>query len=62
MAKIKWYSYLLNEEGQPISGASISIYLANSTTPAAIYTSETGTTATSAVPQLTTDADGYFEF
>lgn len=62
MAKIKWYSYLLNEEGQPISGADISIYLANSDTPAKIYTSETGTTATSTVPQLQTNEDGYFEF
>lgn len=62
MARIKWFSYLLNDEGQPIKGADISIYLAGGTTEAIIYTSEIGSETIDTAPQLITNEDGYFEF
>jgi len=62
MARVKWFTYLLNDEGQPVNGADISIYLANTTTPVTIYTSEGGASTISTAPQLTTNEDGYFEF
>ena len=62
MARVKWFGYLLNEQGQVIPGASISIYLAGTETPATIYTSESGSDIIQIPPQLTTNADGYYEF
>lgn len=62
MARIKWFSYLLNDEGQPIEGASISIYLAGTTTAVTIYTSESEVGTISSAPHLVTNEDGYFEF
>lgn len=58
-----YWQYLMNEEGQPVAGASIYIQLAGNTViPVKIYTAETGGVANSTAPQLTTDINGFFEF
>jgi len=62
MSKIKFYSYLLNEEGQAIPGADITICLAETDDPAMIYLGETSNTPNTDDPQLITNQDGYFEF
>ncbi len=62
MARVKWYGYLLNEQGQVIPSANISVFLAGSNTPANIYTNESGSNIIQIPPQLTTNADGYYEF
>jgi hypothetical protein len=62
MARVHFWQYLRNEEGQPVEGGTIGIYLAGTSTAAYIYTQESGGTASNTVPQLTTDADGFFEF
>ena len=61
MARSHYWQYILNSEGQPVEDVSITLYLANTTTPARVYSSETGGTPTSAAPQTTTDANGFFE-
>lgn len=60
--RYKWFSYLLNEEGQPIKNAEISIYLSETETPAYIYTQIAGGIGNNTAPQLFTDEHGYFEF
>jgi len=74
--RVHYWSFLLNEEGQPIENAEIWIYLAGSNSKAAdLYSSEDGVYNTTPY-QLTfnskengttseiikTDANGYFEF
>lgn len=56
------FFYVLNEEGQPIESADISIYQAGTTTALYVYNAETGGTATNSAPQKTTDSNGFFEF
>jgi hypothetical protein len=62
MARSHFWHYLQNEEGQPVEGANISIYLAGTTSAANIYIAESGGSPVSAAPQITTRDDGYFEF
>jgi hypothetical protein len=63
MARTHFWHYLQNEEGQPVNGAEISVYLANSSTPAWVYKSESGAAPPdNTPPQVTTTSDGYFEF
>ncbi len=62
MARVHYWQFLLNEEGIPVPAADITIYLANTESPAYVYTAESGGTATLTVPQATTDSNGYFEF
>jgi hypothetical protein len=62
MARVHFWQFLLNEEGIPIPAADIYVYLANTLSPAYVYTSESGGTATITTPQVTTTADGFFEF
>ena len=57
-----YFQWILNEEGQPVPGVDISVYLAGGTTPAYVYSAETAGTSTNTVPQTTTDANGFFEF
>jgi hypothetical protein len=57
-----FWQFLTNEEGQPIPGASINVYLTSSTVPAWVYLQESGGSPTDTLPQTTTDDDGYFEF
>lgn len=64
MARIKFWQYILDEEGRPIQGADIKVYLANSVTEQAeIFLHPTaGVTTTTASTSLTTNGDGFFEF
>ncbi len=62
MARIKWWTYLLNDEGQIITGADVGIYLAGTDIPAKIYTSEEGLEVVETDWQLKTNMDGYCEF
>lgn len=57
-----YWQYLLNTEGQPIQGASISIFEAGTDIPIYVYSQEVGGTPTNTSPQITTGLDGYFEF
>lgn len=62
MARYHYWQFLVNQEGQPINAADINVYLAGTTTPANVYTSETGTAYTNTLPQASTNELGYFEF
>jgi len=62
MARVHFWSFLVDEEGRPIQGANIDVYLAASTSPAFVYDSETALIASNTVPQTTTNHEGYFEF
>ena len=62
MARIHWWSFLVNEEGQPIQNADVSIYLAGTNTPAIIFEDEYATQMLSSVPQLSSNQNGYIEF
>jgi len=60
--RVKYWSYLLNDEGQPIENANVYIYEAGTLNSASVFTTEIGGTAVSSAPQVITDSDGYFEF
>ena len=62
MARIHYWQFLVNEEGQPIESANISVYLSSSTSAAIVFDREYGGTPISSVPQTVTDQNGYFEF
>jgi len=57
-----FWQFLLNQEGQPINDANISIFRAGTTTPVTVYTGELSSDSVSVAPQLTTSSNGYFEF
>ena len=61
MARVHVWQYLLNEEGQPIPGADIQVYLASTTTSAAIYYDERGGDPDYG-GHMTTLSNGFFEF
>lgn len=60
--RIKYFGYILNSEGQPIGGASVSILKAGTDTPVYVFISESGGSPIIATPQVTTKSDGYYEF
>ena len=62
MARGHFWQYIVNEEGQSIDAATVNVYLSGSSTPAYVYTTEAGGSATNTLPQATTDDEGYFEF
>ncbi len=62
MARIHFWSYMLNEEGQPLQGADVTVMLAGTIVPADIYLQEAGGASTDVAPQLVTNSEGYFEF
>ena len=62
MSRQHYWHYLLNEAGEPIASANISVFQAGTTTALYVYTAESGGTPSNTVPQITTDTDGYFEF
>jgi len=62
MARVHTWQFLVNEVGEPIGSANVSIYLAGSLTPANIYLDEFSGDVISTSPQLTTLSNGYFEF
>ena len=62
MARIHFWSYMLNDEGQALQDADVSILLAGTETAADVYLQESGGSATDVAPQVTTNSEGYFEF
>ena len=62
MARVHFWSHLIDDEGIPIQGASVTIYLSETLSPAYIYTSENSTTPINTDPQVTTNSEGFFEF
>ena len=61
MARNHYWQYLLNEEGQPIEDADITVTLAGTSTAAYVFEAESGGVAT-ITPGITTSSTGYFEF
>lgn len=62
MARIHFWTYMLNEEGQPLQGAEVTVLLAGTEVPADVYLQEAGGSSTDIAPQCTTNSEGYFEF
>lgn len=62
MARVHYWQFLIDEEGKPIEGANVYIFLANSDEAAYIYQDEITGAPTNALPQLRTTAEGFFEF
>jgi hypothetical protein len=62
MARVHFFHHLQDKEGRPIENANIAIYVAGTTTPLYVYYDEYGSSASNAIPQLITNALGFFEF
>jgi hypothetical protein len=62
MARSHFWQYIVNEEGQPVEAASISIYEAGTSTAAYVYTQNSGGSPTNTLPQATSNSEGLFEF
>jgi len=62
MARYHYWQFIVNQEGQPINNVKINLYLAGTNTPAHVYSSEFGGSATNELPQTYTNQAGYFEF
>lgn len=62
MARYHYWQFLVNQEGQPIRNAEISLYRAGTDVPVFVYESEFGSDGTSTPPQAYTNKAGYFEF
>ncbi len=61
MARVHFWQFLINEIGEPIEGANVSIYLAGTETPARVYTDEFSGNVVTESPQLTTLSNGFFQ-
>lgn len=57
-----YWQFLVNQDGQPINGASISIFKAGTTESISVYKGEYTTDVVSTSPQIITNSNGYFEF
>ena len=62
MARIHFWTYMLNEEGQPLQDANVTVMLAGTVVPADVYLQEAGGSSTDVAPQMITNSEGYFEF
>jgi len=62
MSRYHYWQFLINQEGQPINNAEVSVYLAGTNTPVTVYVSEFGGDIVDEVPQTITNRAGYFEF
>jgi len=63
MARIKYWQFVVDEEGRPIGNASIKFYLTNTVVLADIFLHATaGTTTDTDTTAITTDSNGFFEF
>jgi len=60
--RYKYYAVVQDSNGNIISGASVSVYLAGTTTPANVYISPSGSTGSNTPPQVTSSGDGVIEF
>jgi len=62
MARIHYWQYIVNEDGEPVENAIIRFYLADSLTEAEVFLHPTaGITTTTSVAELTTNSNGFFE-
>ena len=62
MARVHYWSFLVNELGEPIGNAEVSVYLAGTTVDAIVFTDEFRSDVVSISPQILTRSNGYFEF
>jgi hypothetical protein len=68
MSRYHWWGFIVNEAGEPIENAEVTVKLAGSEELAALYYDEFGNAnsmdnpALSAGPQLSTLSNGYYEF
>lgn len=62
MAKVHFWQFLIDDEGRPIEGADIYVYLAASNEAAYIYMDEIAGAPSNKLPQLKTNSEGFFEF
>lgn len=62
MTRVHYFSFIADDNGQPIPGVDVSIFLAGTIIPANIYSNEFGGNVISEAPQLITNEKGYFEF
>lgn len=60
--RVHYWQCIIDEYGEPIPNAEVSIYLAGTESPAMIYLDEVGGTVVESVPHLKTDVEGFFEF
>jgi hypothetical protein len=60
--RYRYYAVVQDLNGNVVSGASVSVYLAGTTTPVNIYTSPSGGAGINTPPQFITGADGTIEF
>jgi len=57
-----FWQFLINQEGQPINDADISVYAAGTTTPVVVYLGELSSETANVAPQVKTNSNGFFEF
>lgn len=73
MARFHWWGFIVNEAGEPIENAEVSVRLAGTETKAWVYFDEYGTDQTNGtelgenntileIPHFTTLSNGYYEF
>lgn len=62
MARAHFWSHILDEKGEPVQYADVSIYIAGSTSPAYVFLEEVGSLPQNAVPQLKTTRTGRYDF
>ena len=62
MSRSHYWQYLVNEEGQPVNEANISIFLNGSTVAAWVYLSQSGGSPLNSTPQVQTNDEGFFDF
>jgi hypothetical protein len=60
--KYKYYLVIQDSQGNVVSGAHVSVYLAGTTTPAIVYGSNTASTGINTAPQVTSSANGAVAF
>jgi len=62
LARHKFWGFAVDYMGNVVPKASVSIYLAGTTTPAKVYPSRDASTPVTEPPQVQCDESGYFEF
>lgn len=62
MARVHTFYFLVNEAGEPIADANISIFLAGTETPATIYTDEFSNAYVNTAPHMISLSNGYIEW
>lgn len=62
MARVHYWQYLISDTGEPVAGASISVFLAGTDEPANVYLHPSEENVNGFNPQVYTNNDGFFEF